>query len=104
MAYRSVKILLQNECNAWRQVDGPVCAEQESKVRFDTDEEFKKVAYATVVKLQSYEPDVIKAWQLICSESHRGKALISDILNLFNLNWHGSMMSKATNNYLSIEL
>lgn len=45
---------------------------QESKVRFDSDEAFKKIAYATVVKLQSYEPDVIQAWQLICSESHRG--------------------------------
>ena len=45
---------------------------QESKIRFDSDEAFKKVAYATVVKLQSYEPDVIQAWQLICKESHRG--------------------------------
>ncbi|CAH1267869.1 RARS [Branchiostoma lanceolatum] len=42
---------------------------KESKVRFDNDEEFKKRAYSCVVKLQSREPDIIKAWNLICDVS-----------------------------------
>lgn len=41
-------------------------------MRFDSDEEFKKRAYAAVVKLQSYEPDYVKAWTLICDESRSG--------------------------------
>uniref|UniRef100_A0A671QQX5 Arginine--tRNA ligase, cytoplasmic n=1 Tax=Sinocyclocheilus anshuiensis TaxID=1608454 RepID=A0A671QQX5_9TELE len=40
-----------------------------SKKRFDEDEEFKKRAYQCVVKLQSKEPDFIKAWNLICDVS-----------------------------------
>lgn len=47
---------------------------QESKKRFDNDEDFKKRAYTGVVKLQSYDPDTIKAWNLICDESRKGKA------------------------------
>ncbi|XP_073689167.1 arginine--tRNA ligase, cytoplasmic-like, partial [Garra rufa] len=42
---------------------------KESKKRFDEDEEFKKRAYQCVVKLQSKEPDFIKAWNLICDVS-----------------------------------
>ncbi|GAB6033276.1 Arginine--tRNA ligase, cytoplasmic [Chamberlinius hualienensis] len=42
---------------------------KESKVRFDNDSEFKKIAYECVVKLQSYEPDFIQAWNLICDAS-----------------------------------
>lgn len=45
---------------------------QESKKRFDTDEEFKKRAYQCVVKLQSKEPEFIKAWNLICDVSRKG--------------------------------
>lgn len=45
---------------------------QESKKRFDTDEEFKKRAYQCVVKLQSKEPEFIKAWNLICDVSRTG--------------------------------
>uniref|UniRef100_A0A672KKA0 Arginine--tRNA ligase, cytoplasmic n=1 Tax=Sinocyclocheilus grahami TaxID=75366 RepID=A0A672KKA0_SINGR len=40
-----------------------------SKKRFDEDEEFKKRAYQCVVKLQSKDPDFIKAWNLICDVS-----------------------------------
>jgi arginyl-tRNA synthetase len=58
---------------------------KESKVRFDTDEEFKKRAYADVVRLQSYEPDVVKAWTLICTESSREFMNIYDRLNIKNL-------------------
>ena len=42
---------------------------KESKKRFDEDEEFKKRAYACVVKLQAHDPDSIKAWKLICDVS-----------------------------------
>jgi hypothetical protein len=60
---------------------------QESKVRFDSDEEFKKRAYAAVVKLQSYEPEYVKAWTLICNESRRGQELClsSSLIRLFML-------------------
>lgn len=42
---------------------------KESKKRFDDDEEFKKRAYANVVKLQAHDEDIIKAWTLICNVS-----------------------------------
>lgn len=42
---------------------------KESKKRFDSDEDFKKRAYACVVKLQAHEPEYIKAWNLICDVS-----------------------------------
>ncbi|XP_063988693.1 arginine--tRNA ligase, cytoplasmic isoform X2 [Diachasmimorpha longicaudata] len=44
---------------------------KESKARFDTDEEFKKRAYACVVKLQAFEPDITKAWNMICDVSRK---------------------------------
>ncbi|KAJ8297778.1 hypothetical protein KUTeg_024309 [Tegillarca granosa] len=45
--------------------------EWESKVRFDEDEEFKKRAYNAVVKLQNYEDNHMKAWNLICDVSRK---------------------------------
>ncbi|XP_071950290.1 arginine--tRNA ligase, cytoplasmic-like [Antedon mediterranea] len=42
---------------------------KESKKRFDEDADFKKRAYESVVKLQSKEPDFIKAWTMICDIS-----------------------------------
>ncbi|XP_046872429.1 arginine--tRNA ligase, cytoplasmic [Hypomesus transpacificus] len=42
---------------------------KESKKRFDEEEVFKKRAYQCVVKLQSKEPEFIKAWNLICDVS-----------------------------------
>ena len=45
-------------------------------MRFDSDEDFKKRAYSAVVKLQSYEPDTVKAWTLICEESRHGLVLV----------------------------
>lgn len=58
---------------------------KESKVRFDADEEFKKRGYAAVVKLQSYEPDFVKAWTLICDESRNEFTKIYERLNIENL-------------------
>ena len=46
---------------------------QASKVRFDSEEDFKKRAYALVVKLQAHDPDIIKAWNLICDISKQGR-------------------------------
>jgi arginyl-tRNA synthetase len=45
---------------------------KESKKRFDEDESFKKRAYECVVKLQGYDPDIIKGWKLICDVSRKG--------------------------------
>ena len=42
---------------------------KQSKARFDADEEFKKRAYASVVKLQAHDEDHLKAWNLICDVS-----------------------------------
>ena len=47
---------------------------KESKKRFDEDEAFKARAYDCVVKLQSYEPDIIKGWNLICDVSRKGNS------------------------------
>ena len=44
---------------------------KESKARFDNDADFKKRAYAAVVKLQSHDPEHIKGWNLICDVSRK---------------------------------
>uniref|UniRef100_A0A3Q1C572 Arginine--tRNA ligase, cytoplasmic n=1 Tax=Amphiprion ocellaris TaxID=80972 RepID=A0A3Q1C572_AMPOC len=55
---------------------------KESKKRFDDDEDFKKRAYQCVVRLQSREPDFIKAWNLICDVSRREFQKIYDCLDV----------------------
>jgi arginyl-tRNA synthetase len=55
---------------------------KESKARFDTDEAFKKRAYADVVKLQAGEKDHIKAWQLICDVSRQEFQKVYDRLKI----------------------
>lgn len=55
---------------------------KESKKRFDEDVEFKKRAYQCVVKLQSKEPDFIKAWNLICDVSRKEFQKIYDCLDI----------------------
>ncbi|KAI6197458.1 putative arginine--tRNA ligase, cytoplasmic [Aphelenchoides besseyi] len=45
---------------------------QESKKRFDEDENFKARAYECVVQLQSHNPVITNAWKLICDVSRRG--------------------------------
>jgi len=44
---------------------------KESKVHFDEDTEFKALAYKCVVQLQNREPDIVKAWELICDVSRK---------------------------------
>ncbi|XP_041948543.1 arginine--tRNA ligase, cytoplasmic isoform X2 [Alosa sapidissima] len=55
---------------------------KESKKRFDEDEAFKKRAYQCVVKLQSKEPEFIKAWNLICDVSRREFQKVYDCLDV----------------------
>lgn len=58
---------------------------RESKVRFDSDEQFKKRAYETVGKLQRKEPQVYSAWKLICDISRVEFSTIYEELNVKNL-------------------
>lgn len=55
---------------------------KESKARFDSDEEFKKRAYAKVVSLQSGHKDSVKGWQLICDVSRNEFQKIYDRLGV----------------------
>ncbi|XP_032108593.1 arginine--tRNA ligase, cytoplasmic [Sapajus apella] len=55
---------------------------KESKKRFDTEEEFKKRAYQCVVLLQGKNPDIIKAWNLICDVSRQEFNKIYDALDI----------------------
>nr|XP_033783192.1 arginine--tRNA ligase, cytoplasmic isoform X2 [Geotrypetes seraphini] len=55
---------------------------KESKHRFDTEEEFKKRAYQRVVQLQNHNPDIIKAWNLICDVSRKEFQRIYDCLDI----------------------
>jgi len=53
-----------------------------SKIRFDSDAEFKKRAYACVVKLQAHDPIYIKGWQAICDVSRKEFQKIYDRLGI----------------------
>uniref|UniRef100_A0A3B3ZI07 Arginine--tRNA ligase, cytoplasmic n=2 Tax=Periophthalmus magnuspinnatus TaxID=409849 RepID=A0A3B3ZI07_9GOBI len=55
---------------------------KESKKRFDEEEDFKKRAYQCVVRLQSKEPDFIKAWNLICDVSRKEFQRVYDCLDI----------------------
>ncbi|KAM6224080.1 LOW QUALITY PROTEIN: arginine--tRNA ligase, cytoplasmic-like [Rhynchocyon petersi] len=55
---------------------------KESKKRFDTEEDFKKRAYQCVVLLQSKNPDILKAWNLICDVSRQEFNKIYDALDI----------------------
>uniref|UniRef100_A0A8C9UB62 Arginine--tRNA ligase, cytoplasmic n=1 Tax=Scleropages formosus TaxID=113540 RepID=A0A8C9UB62_SCLFO len=55
---------------------------KESKKRFDSEEDFKKRAYQCVVKLQSKEPEFIKAWKLICDVSRNEFQKVYDALDI----------------------
>ena len=56
-----------------------------SKQRFDEDEEFKKRAYASVVKLQAHEPEYIAAWKAICDVSEQAFQKIYERLDIRDL-------------------
>ena len=44
---------------------------KQAKKRFDEDEAFKEEARLEVVRLQSGDPDSLRAWQLLCGQSRR---------------------------------
>jgi len=44
---------------------------KESKKRFDDEPDFKVRAYNCVVKLQSFDPEIIQGWKLICDVSRK---------------------------------
>lgn len=55
---------------------------KESKLRFDTDPEFKKESQMQVVALQSGEPQALKAWNIICDISRKAYQEIYDLLDI----------------------
>lgn len=55
---------------------------QESKKRFDEEPDFKVRALDCVVKLQSYEPDFVKAWKMICDISRKDFSQIYQRLDI----------------------
>lgn len=55
---------------------------QEAKKRFDDDEAFKARAYECVTRLQSFDPDFLKAWQMICDVSRKDFNQIYDRLDI----------------------
>ncbi|XP_043267978.1 arginine--tRNA ligase, cytoplasmic [Venturia canescens] len=77
---------LQDEFPDYRTVSPPIADLQtfykQSKARFDSDEEFKKRAYECVVKLQAFDPDITKAWQLICDVSKKELQHVYDRLDV----------------------
>lgn len=62
---------------------------KESKKRFDDDPEFKKRAYECVVKLQSKQPEFIKAWSMICDVSRKEFQIIYNRLGIVGLQERG---------------
>ena len=55
---------------------------QNSKKRFDNEEEFKQRAHANVVKLQSGDPHCIAGWKALCAASRVEFQMIYDRLNI----------------------
>uniref|UniRef100_A0AC35G6V4 Arginine--tRNA ligase n=1 Tax=Panagrolaimus sp. PS1159 TaxID=55785 RepID=A0AC35G6V4_9BILA len=55
---------------------------KESKKRFDEDKDFKARAYECVVKLQTYDTDIVKAWKMICDVSRADFAKIYEKLDI----------------------
>ena len=55
---------------------------QEAKKKFDSEEEFKKKAQLNVVKLQSGDPSIKKAWEVLCEISRKSYNLIYKKLNI----------------------
>lgn len=77
---------LQDRFPNYLNVSPPICDLQafykESKTRFDSDELFKKRAYACVVKLQSGDNDSLQAWKLICDVSRNEFQKVYDRLDV----------------------
>jgi arginyl-tRNA synthetase len=57
---------------------------KESKKAFDEDETFKKEAHQFVVRLQAGDPDVLKAWKVLCDISRQFFVKIYQRLDIKN--------------------
>ena len=55
---------------------------KQAKIKFDQDLEFQEKARQEVVKLQSKDPESIKAWQLLCEQSRREFEVIYQLLDI----------------------
>jgi arginyl-tRNA synthetase len=55
---------------------------KEAKQRFDEEDEFRETSRLEVVRLQSGEPDTLKAWQLLCEQSRHYFQEIYDLLDV----------------------
>ena len=55
---------------------------KQAKLKFDQDSEFKEKARQEVVKLQSKDPESIKAWQLLCEQSRKEFQVIYQLLDI----------------------
>ncbi len=55
---------------------------KQAKQRFDNDPVFQETARQEVVRLQSGQPDSLRAWQLLCAQSRREFQKIYDLLEI----------------------
>jgi len=55
---------------------------KQAKVRFDSDDDFKKISQQAVVKLQAGDRENLKAWQLLCEQSRREFQVIYQLLDI----------------------
>jgi arginyl-tRNA synthetase len=62
---------------------------KQAKKHFDEDAEFKDLAQQEVVRLQSGDPDSLKAWKLLCDQSRKSFEEIYAILDIQNLQERG---------------
>jgi arginyl-tRNA synthetase len=67
---------------------------KQAKVRFDSDDDFKKIAQQAVVKLQAGDIENLKAWQLLCEQSRREFQIIYQLLDI-NLTERGESFYNA---------
>lgn len=76
---------------------------KESKKRFDNEEDFKKRAYQCVVRLQSKEPNFIKAWNMICDVSRKEFQKVYDCLDVTLIergeSYYQDMMTKVVKEF-----
>jgi arginyl-tRNA synthetase len=55
---------------------------KQAKIRFDSDDDFKKISQQAVVKLQAGDIENLKAWQLLCEQSRREFQIIYQLLDI----------------------
>lgn len=67
---------------------------KQAKVRFDSDDDFKKISQQAVVKLQAGDRENLKAWQLLCEQSRREFQVIYQLLDI-NLTERGESFYNA---------